>query len=684
MKQTITRILLRSLTAVPAAVLPAIGVFHLLNASGPIAAVCLWAAAASVLLLLSQELSGIHARIPNKTAGALILLGGLIIIADIVIIPFSAYQVWFSLVLEGSARGAVSFVFVMLTAMGSLFFGVFITKRPAAASAGYISWVGFLAAVVLNRTEPAAAAAAALLVLLLITAVKGYPLQKKLHASAHTAVIIIVSAFLALVFGLSASPRGSRLVDDIVHPVVRNVIVTAFPSFPIVYDIPGYGFRFSRENLGRPPALSNRPVFEVESIGRSMYLKTEMFYQFTGSAWREIPDISQDSIKQKGTQIEDRYLLAHAKEQMLEEDYLHRVRITILDDYYSMVPHTLQTIAFSVLSRDDLSTASPSGLHGYQLKSPLFYGDVITLYDLLPRKPLEADAVLLEHALRVPDHIPSSVRDLAMSLKGETERESILNILRFFREHFQYTLTPPQPRDGDQFLYTFLEDHRSGFCVHFASAFTLLSRLQGVPARYVGGFLVSGGEYGPGPVTVTGYSAHAWSEIWLPEIGWYTVEATPPMQPYGYEDTFFDRFFAVRDEGRTYFQLREMLGEDFAVPQEDRETPSFPVLPIWLIIILPAGVILILSVYGIRSRDADHRFQTQVKKIHAVTIQAGFPAPETYGWTRWAAVSRKHSPRAASIILAVCFGGKAPTNRDIRFLKLYRRWFLSSKRKNTS
>jgi hypothetical protein len=79
----------------------------------------------------------------------------------------------------------------------------------------------------------------------------------------------------------------------------------------------------------------------------------------------------------------------------------------------------------------------------------------------------------------------------------------------------------------DQFLF----ETRSGFCEHYASAFTFLMRAAGIPARVVTGYL--GGEINPvdGYFVVRQSDAHAWSEVWLPGEGWIRVDPTAAVSP---------------------------------------------------------------------------------------------------------------------------------------------------------
>jgi transglutaminase-like putative cysteine protease len=93
----------------------------------------------------------------------------------------------------------------------------------------------------------------------------------------------------------------------------------------------------------------------------------------------------------------------------------------------------------------------------------------------------------------------------------------------------EYTLAPPPlGRDSvDDFLF----QTKSGFCEHFASAFVVMMRAAGVPARVVTGY--QGGEINPidGYMIVRQSDAHAWAEVWLAEEGWVRVDPTAAAVP---------------------------------------------------------------------------------------------------------------------------------------------------------
>lgn len=81
--------------------------------------------------------------------------------------------------------------------------------------------------------------------------------------------------------------------------------------------------------------------------------------------------------------------------------------------------------------------------------------------------------------------------------------------------------------DYDDFARWFLEESDTGYCVHFATAATVLLRAAGIPARYVTGYMVrcEAGQI----VTVQSDKAHAWVEYYDESVqAWIIAEATPP------------------------------------------------------------------------------------------------------------------------------------------------------------
>ncbi len=103
--------------------------------------------------------------------------------------------------------------------------------------------------------------------------------------------------------------------------------------------------------------------------------------------------------------------------------------------------------------------------------------------------PAEWIQAIRDRYLQLPSDLPDTVISTAALAAGEgTPYERAIRLLAFFRqEDFVYTLTPVIPPDMD-FVAHFLET-REGYCVYYATALTVMARTQGLPARYVEGFV---------------------------------------------------------------------------------------------------------------------------------------------------------------------------------------------------
>lgn len=134
---------------------------------------------------------------------------------------------------------------------------------------------------------------------------------------------------------------------------------------------------------------------------------------------------------------------------------------------------------------------------------------------------------------------PDEVRTYMRSLQEENN----VPALDLFRLDFAQTVQAflqgggtysknldPLPAGTDPIEY-FLYTSGKGYCVHYASAATLLLQELGVPARYASGYVVFPKDFkktGDGyTAVVTDARAHAWVEVYLDGLGWIPIEVTP-------------------------------------------------------------------------------------------------------------------------------------------------------------
>jgi transglutaminase-like putative cysteine protease len=71
--------------------------------------------------------------------------------------------------------------------------------------------------------------------------------------------------------------------------------------------------------------------------------------------------------------------------------------------------------------------------------------------------------------------------------------------------------------------------HGAGVCQDFAHILLGVVRKQGLPARYVSGYLVPESAASPDArlqEVIGGYASHAWAEVYLPDSGWMGLDPT--------------------------------------------------------------------------------------------------------------------------------------------------------------
>ncbi|MBQ9683667.1 MAG: DUF3488 domain-containing transglutaminase family protein [Neisseriaceae bacterium] len=132
--------------------------------------------------------------------------------------------------------------------------------------------------------------------------------------------------------------------------------------------------------------------------------------------------------------------------------------------------------------------------------------------------------------LRLPNGVAPQTRELTAQLlsQSSTDEEFIQQAFDYFKKNnFSYTLNPPPlsqyPDETDAFMF----HSKQGFCGHFASAFAVMMRQAGLPARVISGY--QGGTYDESAQfwQIRSRDAHAWVEVWLPEQKqWRRIDPT--------------------------------------------------------------------------------------------------------------------------------------------------------------
>lgn len=267
----------------------------------------------------------------------------------------------------------------------------------------------------------------------------------------------------------------------------------------------------------------------------------------------------------------------------------------------------------------------------------------------------------------------------------------VLSLLQHIRTGgYRYSLSPgdaaddePKPDDArkaaalSHAIDRFWLDRKVGFCEHYATAFVVILRAMGVPARVVTGF--QGTELNPvdGLHVVRNSDAHAWIEYWSPERGWTRSDPTAAVAPnridrprppirypeqlpqalQGLDPAFWSGLRAYTDAANhrwnvwvlQYSSQKQMsLLRDWGFESPD-----------WVTLVrLCAAIIGVLATCGMlwlwwqRPRLRRSRWHASLMKLHRGLLAAGWPAPEgapaPAPALSWARVVERHAQGLAT------------------------------------
>lgn len=130
--------------------------------------------------------------------------------------------------------------------------------------------------------------------------------------------------------------------------------------------------------------------------------------------------------------------------------------------------------------------------------------------------------------LELPATISERTLELAAELTNEqpTAYAKAKAIEQFLRQYTYDLEVPDPPTDVIDIADYFLFELQRGYCDYYATAFIVLARAAGIPARFATGYAV--GHWSPVEAVwiVTEGEAHSWPEVYFPDYGWIPFEPT--------------------------------------------------------------------------------------------------------------------------------------------------------------
>lgn len=174
---------------------------------------------------------------------------------------------------------------------------------------------------------------------------------------------------------------------------------------------------------------------------------------------------------------------------------------------------------------------------------------------------------------------------------AETDYDKLSRIEAILSQ-YQYTEKPGKlpsyVKTAEDFLDYLLLEKQEGYCSHFATAFVLLARSQGIPARLVQGFCVPWNR--SGSLKVKSSMAHDWPEAYIKGIGWIAFEPTPGKKV---ENSW--AFVKKRDESEERPEKtktrEEEKDEELIPPPQEAERKAIGIN--WSVILVPMGLVFV-------------------------------------------------------------------------------------------
>ena len=305
------------------------------------------------------------------------------------------------------------------------------------------------------------------------------------------------------------------------------------------YSVPG-------TTTAQSPGLAKNPIFQVHGASHTGYLRTTTGDVYQNGRWRVLYPAgfwvgpNQDVPDKVAAQMEgEDGALSSLPQERLDlsllagfqttpaatyTDVIRMTPIGSLDDFpdgplpTSLHVQSIDTLAYVRPHTAVFASSAPVPEYTWTSKVPN-YSEA-----QLRRAIVSSDPTYTQLPPNVPDRVRQRALDVTRGYDSAYEKAQAL--AEYLRTTFPYKFAdspddaPPAGRDPvDWFLF----DHQEGTCGVFNSAFVVMARSIGIPARVVSGWAIA-----PNPGTQTVYTdqAHQWSEVPFQGLGWITFDAT--------------------------------------------------------------------------------------------------------------------------------------------------------------
>lgn len=278
--------------------------------------------------------------------------------------------------------------------------------------------------------------------------------------------------------------------------------------------------------------LSQKPVILLKAKN-IQYLRAEILENYSRKSWNTIQKISKEP-----------YKFEYNNKKLMSYDKLDYSKNNLNESLTGQIDFIEKTKNISLPIN---AIAFDNRNYKVKLYNTLIsqnYIDSLTFYTINKKDlyyKLESSEIQIEKS------ISDSIRSLSANItfKDKDNLSKAQSIQNYFNS-YKYSLEVNFSQDKDP-VVDFIFNNKKGFCLHFASAMTLMLRSINVPAHIVTGYTVT--EYSDffQAYIIRERDAHAWVEVFDSKSGlWKTFDPTPSNQMAEYmkdDSSIFDNIF---------------------------------------------------------------------------------------------------------------------------------------------
>ena len=307
-----------------------------------------------------------------------------------------------------------------------------------------------------------------------------------------------------------------------------------------IYSVPGT----TTQQISIPP---HYPVFQIRGAGHTKYLRDATGDVYESGHWRQLypvgfwvypnenlPETVLGKLEEPDSEFSrlpaerlDAALLAGFQIQP-PISYMDVIQVKPIglqeklpDGPLATSLHlqTIDTLAFLWVYSATYGSAEPVSEYTWTAKIPV-YSEA-----QLRQASVSSDPTYTQLSSSVPDRVRQKAEEITGAYDSPYLKAKALE--RYLTSNFTYAYadspddTPPPGRDPVDWL---LFDHPEGTCGVFSTAFVVMARSVGLPARVVSGWTIVSTDASQ---TVYSDQAHQWGEVAFEGLGWVTFEPTP-------------------------------------------------------------------------------------------------------------------------------------------------------------